>query len=445
MKQRVKHKIIGKITMLIIVLLILSMLTPVMIAEKKPKKIINVSIRKEKPPHIIHITAVDSYDYGYKIGKIMGSFIKKLYLISYLLNNENEREITEYSTKQITYLKNYFPHELEELQGLSDSLNIKIEKLIYLKKIWNSFNFNQCTVTLSSVNATKYNETFLTQNFDFNLLNIHSYFFYFLWRFYSYKLWVIKINTMRYKYAFFGIPLLREVTVLNEKGLAHGGNGIQFNSNTSQPIDEGEGMSLVSLRRLTIMTCKNVTEAVTLCKNTPRESSRTDGIMTAVYCDKEGGLAVIEQTHSYFVSFYGNSTDMTDSYENILWHTNHFQWLDPNLTGSVKPEDVPDSMIRYQRCKELLEENYGNITLDVCKHICRDHGGGTNKDKKDSSDICVHPDKNSTSSTCFSYIVKPDNLTVYFTHGSPCRCSYVCRNLTEEFEKEYPFFDYLLY
>jgi hypothetical protein len=250
---------------------------------------------------------------------------------------------------------------------------------------------------------------------------------------------------MRYKYAFFGIPIFRELTVLNEKGLAHGGNGIKFTSNLSQPIDEGEGLSLVSLRRLTMMICKNVTEVVNLWNNSPRESSRKDGILTSVYCDNEGNIVIIESTHSYFIAVYRNSTNMTNSYEDILWHTNHFQWLDYNLTGSIRPEDNPGSVIRYKRCKQLLEENYGIITLETCKEICRDHGGGFVLDEKDSADICGHPYNNTFRITTFSYIVLPQTLTIYYTHRSPCKSRYICRNLTTPLTKDYPFLDYILW
>ena len=441
-KNKIFYKIIFFITFFVLI-------TPIINAKIKgdntTKKILgNLSGRNNDFP-CYSINVSSSYDYGYNIGRLISSTIKKINLLSHFIRNSNQNEMQDYAQKQIIVLKKYFPDELEELQGLSDYVHIKIKQLLILKKIINSYFSEQCTVTISTGKATKNNQTFLTQNFDSKVTNIHSLFSMFLWRYFSYNLWVVRISTMRYTYAFFGVPIFREMCVINEKGLAFGGNGIQYTSNTSQPIDEGEGLSLVSLRRLTMMTCKNVTEAENLWRNSPRESNRRDGILTALYCDKEGNMVIIESTHSYFVAVYGNSTNMTHSCEDILWHTNHFIWLDPNLTGAIRPEGNPESVIRYQRSKELLEENYGNITLETCKEICRDHQKGYVPNEKDSADICVHPYNNSFKITTFSYIVLPETLTIYYTHRSPCNSRYICRNLTIPLTKDYPLLDYLLW
>ena len=118
---------------------------------------------------------------------------------------------------------------------------------------------------------------------------------------------------------------------------------------------------------------------------------------------------------------FGNSTEITNASKGILWHTSYHQWLDPNLTGSAFPWEYPSSELRAKRAHELLEKNYGNITLDVCKQMARDHGGGYNPDKKDSGDICRHPDKNKIIVTAYSFIINPKEFTIYQTHKSPCK------------------------
>jgi hypothetical protein len=91
------------------------------------------------------------------------------------------------------------------------------------------------------------------------------------------------------------------------------------------------------------------------------------------------------------------------------------------LTGSVYPNEYLSSALRAERARELLEKNYGNITLDVCIRICKDHGGGFNPNGKDSGDICRHPDKRDSGRTIYSLVIQPNNFTVYITHGSPCK------------------------
>jgi hypothetical protein len=142
---------------------------------------------------------------------------------------------------------------------------------------------------------------------------------------------------------------------------------------------------------------------------------------SSCFCDLEGGILIIEQTHHYIITVFGNSTEITGAPAGILWHANHHQWLDPNLTGSVYPNENPSSDLRAERTHELLNDAYGNITLETCKTITRDHGGGFDIDGKDSGDICRHPDSSSSKITAFSWIIMPKNLTVFWTHTSPCK------------------------
>ena len=175
---------------------------------------------------------------------------------------------------------------------------------------------------------------------------------------------------MKYKYAFCGIPILDEWLFLNEKGLGFGGNGMGITKNESRYIDEGPGMSTYMLERLTMMTCKNVSEVAKLWKNMERASGtyrdwphHFDNSIS-VWCDREGGILMIEQTHNHIITVFGNSTEITGASEDVLWHANHHQWLDPNLTGSLFPSEYSSSGMRAERARELLEENYGNITLE---------------------------------------------------------------------------------
>ena len=143
----------------------------------------------------------------------------------------------------------------------------------------------------------------------------------------------------------------------------------------------------------------------------------------SVWCDKDGGILVIEQTHNYIRTVFGNSTEITGAPSNILWHANNHQWLNPNLTGSIingENNKANSSYMRAERARTILENNYGKITLWTCKKITRDHKGGTQKNRKDSYDICRHPDENLVSLTIFSWIIAPKDLTVYWTYHSPC-------------------------
>jgi hypothetical protein len=155
---------------------------------------------------------------------------------------------------------------------------------------------------------------------------------------------------------------------------------------------------------------------------------------SSCFCDREGGILIIEQTHNYIITVFGNSTEITGASEGILWHANHHQWLDPNLTGSVYPNEYPSSGLRAERTHELLNDAYGNITLETCKTIARDHGGGFDMNGKDSGDICRHPDNASSKITAFSWIIMPKDLTVFWTHTSPCKGIFFKHDFSKIFE-----------
>ena len=383
-----------------------------------------------------YLCASSHYDYGLKVGKRFRLQFKLLDIFSCKIKN-NQFDKTDIKN-HINVIQEHYPFYFEELRGLSDSLGLKIERILSISNFLSKFIESSCTTTLSTGIATKNNETFVTQNLDNgvsgNLINkIADIIILILFRLSSYKLFVVKINTLRYRYAFFGIPIIREYPVINEMGLGFGMNGIKFTDNESRTKDTGPGLVSFQIARLASMTCKNVTEVASLFKSIERCSDE-DGCDSFAWCDKDGKILMIEYTHNYIINVYGNSTNITNSSKNILWHTNHHLWLDSNLTGSVFPEEYPSSSLRASRAREMLEESYGNITLDTCKKITRDHKDGFNQNKKDSGDICRHLDKNDGHVTSFSFIVQPKKMTVYWTHRSPCRSLYWKYNLSKIFE-----------
>ena len=299
-------------------------------------------------------------------------------------------------------------------------------RLLFLQNSLHSIFSDQCTITLATEKATKNNETFLTFNVDTSI-GIGNTFTTILHRLFTFKCWIVRINTLNYKYAFLGIPIIYEYPILNEKGLGWGSPGTLLTKNESRTIDEGPGIPTLLLEKLAMMTCKNVSEVAKLYKNIERASQIGNGwfhqydFSSSCFCDKDGGILIIEQTHKHIITVFGNSTDLTGAREGILWHANHHQWLNPNLTGSVYPSEYPSSALRAERAYELLNSSYGNITLEICKKITRDHGGGFDPEGKDSGDICRHPYKGNPRVTAFAYIIQPKELTVYLTHRSPCK------------------------
>jgi len=428
-----------KIIVTCIVILLISLAAiPTINGNTNNSKLLESISQSQSEDYENYIEAASPYDYGLKVGRQFRFQYKLLDRIAGFTKNDKISE--EDVENEMRLMEQYSPYFLEELEGLSASLDIRPGRLIFIMKSLLPFISNRCTTTLSTGPATKNNETFLTQNLDHVLkTGVGKYLYLVMFRLYTWKCWVVRINTMSYRYAFVGIPILDEYPLLNEKGLGFGGNANSFTENESRPIDEGPGISSYMLMRLSMMTCKNVSEVAKLWKEAERASGRYRDWphmfdnMNTVWCDEEGGIMMIEQTNSHIITVFGNSTNITNEPEGILWHANHHQWLDPNLTGSITTEEYPASGLRAERSRELLETHYGNITLDVCKEITRDHGGGFDPNKRDSSDICRHPDKNRSVVTAFAWIIQPKTYTVYLTHRSPCRSRFIKHDLSKIF------------
>jgi len=376
---------------------------------------------------IIFLNADSHYNYGLKAGKEFRLQYKILDILAgFKINKQVEKEYNY----ELNSIEQNYPFFLEELKGLSSSLNIKVERLLFIRTFLSNIFDGECTTTLSTGIATKDNQTFLTQTIDSKFVKPLPYIRLFLFRIlYTLRFKVHNVDS-GYKYVFLGIPILKEYPIINEKGLGFGGNGNKLTTDPNRIIDEGDGIPPYLINRLVMMNCKNVKEAAEFWNESERSSDKTKkgfhfcDFGTASYCDRNGGIVTIEQTHSYFISVFGNSTDITNASLDILWHGNHHQFLDPNKTGSANISEYPSSALRAQRAHEILEKNYGNITLDICKEITKDHGGGTNPNGPDSSDICRHPDVNDSGITAFSWIVQPKQFTVYWTHGSPCKSKF---------------------
>lgn len=390
---------------------------------------------------VVHLEASSPYNYGFRAGTLLKTQYRFIDILARL--SKKYKIDKEYVENQIDAMEQYCPFLLEELKGLSASTNIKLERLIFLKKFLYYFIDERCISLACTGSATENNEAFLIQKRDSSGLasrmTLMKYLVCSLERIMYKKLHVKGYGDYpsNYKYVFCGVPVLNELPLMNEKGLGVGGSGILITKNESRydEIDRGKGLTHDILMTLSLTTCKNVSEVANLFKSVERASAicKTQVNPLLAFCDAEGGILMIEYTHNYIATVFGNSTEITGAPEGILWHANHIQWLDPNVTGSVLPENCFVSDVRANRSRELLEEHHGNITLDICKKITRDHGGGIDPNRKDPADICRHTDRHGIAIEILTYIIKPKDLTIYTVHGIPCRHIYREHNFTEIF------------
>jgi len=389
----------------------------------------------------------------FEYGKEIGIKYYKIYhilknLIFRFSQNDIIKKFTQNSYKILGELEKSCPSFIEELQGLSSSTNIKTNCLIIIGRILSIFIKGSCTNTLSTGNATQGNKTYLTQNIDqtWHTLGLFLIRTIFSDRYHIYR-------GKGYNYIYFGIPILWEYPIINEKGLGFGATGTALTDNPNRSIDHYKnGIPTYCLERITMRNCSNVSQVAELWKSSNRSSDKNKvyprhwDFASPVFCDSEDGILLIEQTHNYISCIFRDSIEITKSKEDILWHTNHHLYLNPYETGSKLSSEYNSSKYRAERANYLLEsnENYGKINLNVCKNIIRDHHGGSDLNKKDSYDICRHPDKNDSHTTAMSWIVEisSNKLKFYWTRGQPCSPSFFMRHFRS---RNFPFIRSIFY
>ena len=363
-----------------------------------------------------------AFDYGWKIGKRHKA---QYHIINSLANCLKIKANNEEVEDGLSKIRDFSPSIFKEFEGLSASTHIKLERLLYLNILFSHLLRCKCTCLLATNKATKENDTFLCMNLDEGVVITA------LVRLFTLKIWMNNNkNSNDYKYAFIGIPILLENPLINEKGLGLGQIATLSNKERYSKDMDRNGVNVNTLINTTIKTCKNTDEVADLWKKT-KISNRLfyDEInQTTEWCDKEGGILIIEVGPDMIEPVFGSSTDITHSKEGILWHARHHQWLDANKTGSIIPEDNSYSKLNAIRAQELLELNYGRITLDTCKKMLRDHG----KQGKDA--LCRHPDSIRFVTTSCSYIVQPKKFTVFLTHRNPCKSKFRKHDFSKIFD-----------
>jgi len=361
-----------------------------------------------------------SYNYGYWVGIHLANnyttlncgFRNSLGLDDYESVNDALEKLSLFrnltSPAPNSYEIEYINFFTEQFEGLRDALK-KYEG--NKRSTFNNLIFkNQCTSTASTGNATKGNYTYMSQNFDVH--KISTMFFHRLKEFikgepgssiggskFTYNVYIINIpfhnNTPLNKYVILGIPILYEIAIVNGKGIGFSANNLV---NESHFENQTIGAWIHYLNIWTMLNCNNITDVGLYRSNIRKYYSNIDderagswphtfdGSATT-WGDAFGGILSIEYAgeyvhdplndtfqHEYFkiitdapVGFNGKFKDIEDD---ILWHTNHFQWIDENEKNSFQKPD--QSIKRSDRAMFLLNESHGNIDFDVIFNLVRD-------------------------------------------------------------------------
>ena len=165
-----------------------------------------------------YINASSAYDYGLKAGRRFRLQYKITDLLIRFIKKDNIDQIVV--ENQIKTMEKYCPFLLEELRGLSDSTKIKLERLVTLQMTIHSLLETACTAYACTGNATKNNETFIAVDSDGPFGTKEEIFLVFIFRIINHRrLRIARKRYAKYDYAYWGVPVISEVPLLNEEGL----------------------------------------------------------------------------------------------------------------------------------------------------------------------------------------------------------------------------------
>jgi len=363
---------------------------------------------------IIEVTAISDYDYGTKMGELFAENYQHLATAFFEKLKDrgiNEAEVFGNEKELIDVLTNFYPRHLERLKGLVDATGISLHNLVGIEMYGPGlfgFSLTGCTTGAAAPPATSNSKTYITWNID-GMWD--------MWKLFQFRIPHLIVNTVLgyNRYIAWGVPILFETGILNDKGLA-----CTANTNT-QPKGAGMGLLPAWVNAMAMATCSNVHEVAELIDSIPRFSGSdplTINLGTNfLWADTDGGIASTEWTHSLFGVKFG------EEFGGIMGQANHNQWLDRNLTGGPDPENYFSTYARCARMWELLRQNYGLLNLAIMKSIVSDHGPG-NPPIGDSMTICRHFDLESgleQAGTGVCLIIEPDERVINWCPGHPCR------------------------
>ena len=293
----------------------------------------------------------DAYAMGHQHGKQAGALVKRY---GRLIERDTGDPLDSLCARVVAYLpllEELSPAFVEEVRGLAAGAEITFEEALVCQARGASARapLDACTSFAVTGSATADGETLAGQNID-------------------HEPEYADVTILLHVKPTDGRPEALILTPagqlgyqgMNQWGLAHFSNGLS-------DYDWQMGLPHYPLKRL-LLEQRTVSEAIDVMA-----ANRTCSAGNVVLCDGQGSIGDVEFRPEGIAVYGCESPD-------ARLHTNHY------LTAEYGPHEtnsVSDSRPRLKRLQQLVDEHWGQITLDSVKELLADHRG-------DPVGICRH-------------------------------------------------------
>jgi isopenicillin-N N-acyltransferase-like protein len=325
------------------------------------------------------------HEVGRQIGQQRQSQIQKM--LNLLHDELPERvtwsEMLQHSKLYLEFSRNIYPQYVEELEGIAEGADAPFDEIFLsmCEELWEPAAWQRgCTDMAARGPATQDGSTLVAHTNDEYPAEE--------------EILVIVKAQAGDEPEFLGVSSggIAFDAGFNAAGISLTGN--QLYNNDIRP-----GVPRLLIVRATL-AAKHLSEAMDHCLLPQRASSYNN-----VLADSNGEVYSME----------GSATDCEPIYieNDILAHANHY--ISPAMRRfEADRNDIGSSVLRYNRAKRLLQENYGQLTPELFKTLLADHAGYP-------TSICHH---GVAAATVFSIIIRLEELRVWIGRGRACETTY---------------------
>jgi isopenicillin-N N-acyltransferase-like protein len=338
------------------------------------------------------------YEMGFQYGKSCPEITEMLDKTFQLFGGRDRtRSIAEkYISLYLPNTEKYAPEIAEEMRGMADGAKVNLQDILFLNityEISVPSVMGGCTSFAASGEATVNGKIIAGQNLD------HVEF----WQDYMI---LLKMNPA-------DSPKIMAVTAagcLSLIGINSAGISVNINLlRNKESLEPAGGVPTHIILRKIFMS-ENLGQSIAAIASAEGRSAKN-----YLETNKQGDIIDVETT--------ANDMEIQFPERGMLTHANYFK-TDRFKSTDLAPLLVPDAYVRSYRLFQLMEQHYGNISVDIMKQLLQDHSNYPNS-------ICRHPDQKALlpiaqiMKTLISIISCPEEQKAYIAYGNPCESEYV--------------------